>query len=829
MSFRIYTLFLFEYFRNHKLGAFFALAGISLGVGLFISTDANGTKAEKSLTDFAMGYFQGEYKIKISSSLGDQNLPISLVRDLSKDPSLTWIVKIAPRLQKEVIVNDSIRGVFIGLDFLKESEEFHRKSETQNSDTKDGLSSVFISRSLSRRIGTSKIDIRANSKNVSVTEPIVFDTEGGNILTEDIESAMERFDTAGHVSFLLIRPDEFRPEQKRILERKLGPDYRIETVEDIREKSGNALRSFQLNLLVISFVSLIIALFMVSNTMSGLYVSREKELGILKTMGLSPIHAFSLFVSQALFLGILGSFIGLGLGFLFSKLDFFSPETTSADLSYLKTYHSVPISTWFLGLGIGIVGSFLSAAFPSFRAGKISPISILRESSSGTYRTNEFRLLSIGLLFLFSFTCIAFLPFRSKFPIFGLLGIGGIVVGFTLCFPWVFKILVIFFFRLVEKSDRSFVFIKVGLEEMRNQTLRNTLTSATLMLATSLVVCLSVLTDSYRKSLNDWVEAEFPAELTIINSSNLATGIQGGVPVRLLNELSQIPEVKLLDGFCVNTRVETNRGNFTIHAYTFATHDREDSPERLIEAENEILISSNMAYLQNFKVGDSILIETKFGKREFKVRGIKEHFFSERGTIMMDIRNYEKFFGLQGYNSIKIFLKKNADQKQSEKSISYILAQNPSLKLLNVKELRELYTQGVDKVFGVLGTLKTTAFIIAMLSLISSLFHNLISKKNTLGILKYLGADPKQLGTILLTESVFITIVSVCFGILLASFLSPVVLYVVNKNAFGWTLKLAVSWEVPIFFLVLSPILGILSCSVPLYTLQKLSFRISQE
>lgn len=201
MSFRIYTLFLFEYFRNHKLGAFFALSGISLGVGLFISTDANGTKAEKSLTDFAMGYFQGEYKIKISSSLGDQNLPISLVRDLSKDPSLTWIVKIAPRLQKEVIVNDSIRGVFIGLDFLKESEEFHRKSETQNSDTKDGLSSVFISRSLSRRIGTSKIDIRANSKNVSVTEPIVFDTEGGNILTEDIESAMERFDTAGHVSF----------------------------------------------------------------------------------------------------------------------------------------------------------------------------------------------------------------------------------------------------------------------------------------------------------------------------------------------------------------------------------------------------------------------------------------------------------------------------------------------------------------------------------------------------------------------------------------------------------------------------------------------------
>ncbi|EQA62813.1 ABC transporter permease [Leptospira alexanderi] len=832
MSFRIYTLFLFEYFRSHKLGAFFALAGISLGVGLFISTSANGMKAEKSLTDFSLGYFQGKYKIKISSSLGDQNLPVSLIHDLSKDPSLTWIVKIAPRFQKEVILNDSVRGVFIGLDFLKESDEFLYKSEIQNSgtqNTRDKLSSVFISRSLSQRIGVSKVDIRTNSKNFSVTELIVFDTEGGSILMEDIESAMERFETAGHVSFLLIQPDEFRSEQKRILEQKLGPDYRVETVEDIREKSGNALRSFQLNLLVISFISLIIALFMVSNTMSGLYVSREKELGILKTMGLSAGHTFSLFVSQALFLGILGSLIGLGLGFLFSKLDFFSPEATSVDLSYLRTYNTVPISTWLLGLGIGIVGSFLSAAVPSFRAGKISPVSILRESSSGTYRTNEFRLLSIGLLLLFIFTCIAFFPFRWKFPIFGLLGIGGIVVGFTLCFPWVFKIFVIFFFKLLERSDRSFVFMKVGLEEMKNQTLRNTLTSATLMLATSLVLCLSILADSYRRSLNDWAEAEFPAEFTIINTANLAAGIQGGVPIRLLNELSQIPEVKSLDGFCVNTRVETDRGNFTIHAYTFATHDREDSPERLIETENEILISSNMAYLQNFNVGDSILIETKFGKKEFKVRGIKEHFFSERGTIMMDIRNYERFFGLNGYNSIKIFLKKDTDQKQSEESISKILAKNSSLKLLNVKELRELYTKGVDKVFGVLETLKTTAFIIAMLSLISSLFHNLISKKNTLGILKYLGADFRQLGKILLTESVFITTVSICFGILLASFLSPIVLYVVNKNAFGWTLKFTVSPEVPIFFLILSPVLGILSCSVPLYTLQKLSFRISQE
>ncbi|UOG33396.1 FtsX-like permease family protein [Leptospira noguchii] len=824
MSFRIYILFLFEYFRNHKLGTFFALSGISLGVGLFISTTANGIKAEKSLTDFAMGYFQGEYKIKISSSLGDQNLPVSIIRELSQDTNLTWIKKIVPRFQKEIIVNDSVRAVYIGLDFLKESAKLKYKPNNKNAE-----SLIFLSRSLSEKIDTSKINIRANSRIFTISEPVVLETEGGSILMEDIESTMEKFDSKEHVSFLLIQPNEFRPEQKKILEQKLGPDYRVETIEDIQEKSSNALRSFQLNLLVISFISLVIALFMVSNTMSGLYFSREKELGILKTMGLNAQQTFSLFISQALLLGSVGSLLGLGLGLLFSRLEFFSPETTSADLSYLNTYRSLPFSAWFLGLGIGIIGSFLSAALPSFRAGKISPVSILRETSAETYLVNEFRLLSIGIFFLFIFVIIAFLPLRWKFPVTGLIGIGGIVIGFTLCFPWVFKTLIFFLFKLSDLSDRSLVFIKVGLEEIKNQPLRNTLTSATLMLATSLVVCLSILTDSYRKSLNDWVETEFPAELTIINSVNLAAGIQGGVPENLLNELSQIREIRSLDGFSINTRVETNKGNFTIHAYTFAAYDRENSPEHNIKTENEILISSNMAYLQNFNVDDSILIDTKFGKKEFKIRGIKEHFFSERGTIMMDIKNYKKFFDLSGYNSIKIFLKKESNSKDVEKSISRILEKNSNLKLFNAKELKELYTNGMNKVFGVLETLKMTALIIAVLSLISSLFHNLISKKNTLGILKYLGADQKQLGKILLTESIFITIVSVCFGILLAFFLSPIVLYVVNKNAFGWTLKFTVSPEIPIFFLVLSPILGILSCLVPLYTLQKLSFRISRE
>ncbi|TGK31492.1 ABC transporter permease [Leptospira gomenensis] len=826
MSIRLYVLFLFEYFRSHTSAAFFALVGISLGVGLFISTTANGIKAEKSLTDFAMGYFQGEYKIKISSALGEQDLPAELISRLHRDPDLGWVVKIVPRIQREVIVNDSIRAVYLGLDFLKETGNLSVSAESFQG---LGMDTVFVSRALSERLNSEPTKIEADQKKFTIANWKRIETEGGNLFLEDIDSAMKRFGISGKVSFLLVQPDEFRVEQKSILETKLGPDYRVETIDDIREKSGNALRSFQLNLLVISFISLIIAFFMVSNTMSGLYLAREKELGILKTMGLGRGHTFLLFVSQSFLLGSAGSFFGLILGFYFSRLEFFSPEATTADLSYLKTYTSIPSEIWIVSMGIGIFGSVFSSAFSSWRAGKISPSTVLRESASGNARISDAKLLLYGVTSLILFCGVAYLPFRTQIPWAGLIGIGGIVVGIVLCFPWIFSAFGELFFRFSQISDRSFVFARIGLEETKNQPLRNTLTSATLMLATSLVVCLSILTDSYRRSLNDWVNEEFPADLTVINSSNLAAGINGGVPLFLLNEISKIETVRSLDGFCVNTRVETDKGNFTIHAYTFSTHDGENSPERNATGEKEILISSNMAYLQNFKVGDTIPISTPLGKKEFLIRGIKEHFFSERGTIMMDINRYEEYFGLQGYNSIKIFLNKGADLSLTKREIEEILEENPSLKILDAAEVRALYTEGVDKVFGVLNTLKTTAFLIAMISLISSLLHNLISKKTTLGILKYLGADFAQIRRILMTESVFITVISTCFGILLAFLLSPIVLYVVNKNAFGWTLKFTVSPEIVLFFLFLSPILGIISSVFPLYTLRKLGYKMSRE
>ena len=69
-------------------------------------------------------------------------------------------------------------------------------------------------------------------------------------------------------------------------------------------------RAFQLNLTVLSMVSLLVGLFLVYNTVSFAVVRRRREIGILSAMGLSRQAVVALFIIEAAVLGLVGGLLG---------------------------------------------------------------------------------------------------------------------------------------------------------------------------------------------------------------------------------------------------------------------------------------------------------------------------------------------------------------------------------------------------------------------------------------------------------------------------------------------------------------------------------------
>ncbi|PJZ68242.1 ABC transporter permease [Leptospira perolatii] len=846
MNFQLNFLFLFEYFRTHIPRIVFALVGISLGVGLFLSTSTNASRAEKSLIDFSMGYFKGNSKIKVGPSQPGQPIPWKVMEKIFYAKELRHITGILPRIQRDGITSDNLRVVYIGLDLSKEFNKLKSDSELtdskiSNTEPKPIDSHTFVSKALEQKFLGAPFTILLGGKSTEFKNTTPLDLEGGYIIIEDLSKTSERLNIEQGVDYLLLDCPE---EKVQFTKRKLleilgatGENFAIETSEEIKEKSANALRSFQLNLLIISFISLLIAFFMVSNTMSGLYLSREKELGILRTLGLGSNEATFLFLGQSLLLGAVGSLFGLVIGTFFSGLDLFRPESPLVDKSFLSTYASISTSQYLLAWSLGMLGSAFSSLIPSIRAGKIPPLSILRDATTGKRNFSTKRTLVIGLILFFVSLGISNIPIPSKIPFAGLIGLAGIVIGITLTFPYSIEKFSDFVLRLFQKSDRSFLFVKVGLEELKNNPTGNTLTAATIMLSVSLVVCLTILTDSYKYSLIHWVENEFQADLTVINDRYYQSGIHGGVPTTLKERISRLELSDRLDGFLVNKKFETDRGVFLIAAYDFSAYkSKPDSLERLVHSEKDILISSNMAFMFKLKVGDTLTSRTKTGFQVFTIRGIKEHFFSEQGTVMMDINFYPRIFPVRDLNSVKLFLKPEFRSLEGKtiaiRRLKDLLDSDPELKdisILDHDQLKNLYVTELNKVFRILDSVKVTALFITFISLLSSLMHNLYDKQRVLGVLKYFGASQEQLGTIVKSESIFLTSFGAWFGIFTSLVVSPIILYVVNKNAFGWTLHFTFFPWMPGFILTFAPILGWLSSFYPLRILRNLKFKLSSE
>ena len=123
---------------------------------------------------------------------------------------------------------------------------------------------------------------------------------------------------------------------------------------------------------IISLLALIVGGIGVTNTMAMSVFERVREIGILRAVGWRAWRIAVLIVSEAIALSLLALGVGLGLGVLAARA--FSDRTGTSGL--VQPDFTAGVFAWGLAFALGV--ALIGAAYPTWRAVRLTPIEALR-------------------------------------------------------------------------------------------------------------------------------------------------------------------------------------------------------------------------------------------------------------------------------------------------------------------------------------------------------------------------------------------------------------------------------------------------------------------
>ena len=157
---------------------------------------------------------------------------------------------------------------------------------------------------------------------------------------------------------------------RRAIEREL-PGTQVITDPQQALRAGANSTLIAKAILVIVVIALIVGAISVANTMAMSIMERQAELGLLSTVGWSPLRVASLILGEGVAVSVLGAALGLlfgviGAGLLVSALG-------------VDTYVSPSVTAWGLGraLLVGVAIGVLGGIYPAWRVTRMTPLRAL--------------------------------------------------------------------------------------------------------------------------------------------------------------------------------------------------------------------------------------------------------------------------------------------------------------------------------------------------------------------------------------------------------------------------------------------------------------------
>ena len=650
------------------------------------------------------------------------------------------------------------------------------------------------------------------------------------VILADISTAQEILDKEGYLDRIdLILPDtqlETIDEITAFLPRSV----RLTTVDAKAAGLNQLTAAFQTNLSALSFLAMLVGMFLIYNTMTFSIVQRRSLFGIYRCIGVTRREIFLMVLVEAVFVGIVGSVLGVGAGIGLSKITINLVSQTVNDLYFTSTINaaSIPIASLLKGFLLGFVTTILTTIPPALEAASVPPREAMSRFSVEHKTKKRIWWTAIAGIASFGLAYIAYL-IPSKSLIIGFSVIAFVTIGFAM----ITAIAMVGFLTVIQpittKIDR--LAGRLAPRNLINSLSRTSIAVSALMVAVAVSIGVGLMIGSFRSTVDKWLRTSLQGDIYITAPSFILNQPTLPIDMSILPELQSAPDIAGIYLLKINY-VESQSGEIQV-----AATDNDQLPyERLYKSvslpESEIwqamengsvLITESLAYsLSITDVGGSINLATNNGMVNFPVIGIYYDYASTAGTIQMPLDVYQRFWGDMSISAIGIHLIPGVDAGVFAQKLRQNLPTVQSLLIRPNQELRQDVMVVFDRTFAITRALQLLAMIVAFIGILSALGLLQFERQREMGIIRALGLTNREVWSLAMFETLLMGIISGLMAIPAGYTLAQILVDIINQRSFGWSMQLSASPAIFIQAVTVAVIAALLAGVFPAWRMSRM-------
>ncbi|MGH9433192.1 MAG: ABC transporter permease [Terriglobia bacterium] len=801
-SFRLFYRIYLRPLRREPLRTGLAAFAVALGVAVVLAIDMAGRSAA------------GSFHASLQTLVGNADLEVTAPGRvagavLGRLATLPYPLKLDPRIEGAAVIAATGESVtIIGLDFIAHALEAAPRAVV--SIPSWDANGILAGAKLGLKPGE-QVNLIVNDHEEAVKVAGILPGDPAHpgedrVMVMDLGLAARILGRENTVSRIMIHtpPGGTVNQWEQRLRAALPANVTLQPAGTRTRENQRMLRAFRWNLRLLSYISLIVGAFLIYNTVSVSVVRRRPEIGILRALGATRSAILISFLGESAVIGLLGSLVGIGLGRLLA---------TGAVRLVGATVNSLYISSqpgtivlgpaeFLLGLCIGMGISVISALAPAREAALVPPVEAMArgrreyEAVVGKKR-NLWISAALGLGGLAASQA----PPVGGRPVFGYVSALLLVGACALAIPAMTAAIASFSSRWLLRAlgPESFLASRSLAASLR----RTSVLVAALATAIGMLVSVGVMVGSFRKTVLIWMDQELRADLYIQAAGGSAPDEFGTLSPGLPQKIAAIPGVTavgIFRGYPISYRglpallagVNADVSARYSHMPFLAGGRASTVFTELVDADR-VIISEPFANKHHARVGDTISLPIGAAPAgtphpAFRVIGIYYDYARESGTVMMDRSTLLKYLPDPAPSSLAVYVAPGASENAVRAGVDRACAGHQVL----ISSNRNLRTNAIrifDRTFAITYALEAVAVAVAVMGIAGALFALVFDRRSELALLRFLGASQRQIRSLILYEAGLLGLLANAAGIALGLALSLVLVFVINKQSFGWTIQ----------------------------------------